>query len=144
MLGIAMDEMKDVADVDQALEDISETLSNSFYQLQEVASEIYRQLDLQEYDENRLNEIASRLNLIQQLKRKYGSSIQEILDFYEESIEELTLIQGGAKSKTELLEKLEKLKKELVSKGKKLSTNRRKVAKSLETSIHEQLQGLYM
>ena len=144
MVGKAMDEMKNVADVDQSLKDISETLTNSFYILQELATDVFNELDRQEYDENRLNEIASRLNLIQQLKRKYGSSIQEILDFYEESIEELTLIQGGAKSKTELLEKLEKLKKELVSKGKKLSTNRRKVAKSLETSIHEQLQGLYM
>lgn len=144
MVGKAMDEMKNVADVDQSLKDISETLTNSFYILQELATDVFNELDRQEYDEDRLNEIASRLNLIQQLKRKYGSSIQEILDFYEESIEELTLIQGGAKSKTELLEKLEKLKKELVSKGKKLSTNRRKVAKSLETSIHEQLQGLYM
>ena len=144
MVGKAMDEMKNVADVDQSLKDISETLTNSFYILQELATDVFNELDRQEYDENRLNEIASRLNLIQQLKRKYGSSIQEILEFYEESIEELTLIQGGAKSKTELLEKLEKLKKELVSKGKKLSTNRRKVAKSLETSIHEQLQGLYM
>lgn len=144
MIGKAMDEMKDVSDVDQSLKEISETLTNSFYILQELATDVFNELDRQEYDENRLNEIASRLNLIQQLKRKYGSSIQEILDFFEESKEELTLIQGGANSKTELSEKLEMLKKELVSKGKKLSTNRREVAKNLETSIHEQLQALYM
>lgn len=144
MIGKAMDEMRDVADVDQSLKDISDTLTNSFHILQELASDVFNELDRQEYDEDRLNEIASRLNLIQQLKRKYGSSIPEILDFYEESIEELSLIEGGAKSKTELLEKLEMLETELVSKGKKLSTNRREVAKSLEISIHEQLQALYM
>src|SRR5699024_12658542 len=48
MVGIAMDEMKDVADVDQTLEEISETLTNSFYQLQELASEIFNELDRQE------------------------------------------------------------------------------------------------
>ena len=144
MLGIAMDEMKDVADVDQALEDISETLSNSFYQLQEVASEIYRQLDLQEYDENRLNEIASRLNLIQQLKRKYGNSIPEILDFYENAKRELSLIVDGSKSITELGEQLNNLKEELYIKGEQLSKERRVVAKELEQAIHEQLEALYM
>jgi len=144
MLGIAMDEMKDVADVDQTLEGISETLSNSFYQLQEVASEIFTELDQQEYDENRLNEIASRLNLIQQLKRKYGNSIPEILDYYDQSMEELSLIEGGAHSVTELAEQLKDLKEELYLKGKQLSKERRSVAKKLEEAIHEQLKALYM
>jgi len=144
MLGIAMDEMKDVADVDQTLEGISETLSNSFYQLQEIASEIYTELDQQEYDENRLNEIASRLNLIQQLKRKYGSSIPEILEYYKQSLEELSLIEGGAHSITELAEQLDQLKEELYFKGKQLSKERREVAKLLEQAIHEQLEALYM
>lgn len=144
MIGKAMDEMRDVADVDQSLKEISETLTNSFYILQELATDVFNELDRQEYDEDRLNEIASRLNLIQQLKRKYGSTIPEILSFYEESIEELSLIEGGAKSKTELLEKLELLKNQLVSKGKKLSNTRREVAKDLERAIQEQLQALYM
>ena len=144
MLGIAMDEMKDVADVDQTLEGISETLSNSFYKLQEIASEIYTELDQQEYDENRLNEIASRLNLIQQLKRKYGSSIPEILEYYKQSLEELSLIEGGAHSITELAEQLDQLKEELYFKGKQLSKERREVAKLLEQAIHEQLEALYM
>src|SRR5699024_12039395 len=82
MVGKAMDEMRDVADVDQTLEEISETLSNSFYQLQELASEIFNELDRQEYDENRLNDIASRLNLIQQLKRseEHTSELQSRFD----------------------------------------------------------------
>lgn len=144
MVGIAMDEMKDVADVDQTLEEISETLTNSFYQLQELASEIFNELDRQEYDENRLNEIASRLNLIQQLKRKYGNSIPEILNFYEKSMKELSLIEDGANSKTELAEQLKELRLELFSKGKLLSKERRVIATELEQAIHEQLKALYM
>lgn len=144
MVGKAMDEMGDVSDVDQTLGDISEGLTNAFYQLQELASEIYNELDQQEYDENRLNEIASRLNLIQQLKRKYGSTIPEILTFYDEAVEELSMIEGGSNSKTELAEQLQDLEKVLLRRGKELSEARRQIALGLEKDIHEQLKALYM
>src|SRR5690625_2458900 len=144
MVGKAMDEMSDVSDVDKTLGDISEGLTNAFYQLQETASEIYNELDRQEFDENRLNEIASRLNLIQQLKRKYGSSIPEILSFYDKAVEELSIIEGGSHSKTELAERLQDLKQLLLKQGKELSQARRDIASKLEEDIHEQLKALYM
>lgn len=144
LVGTAMDEMESIADVDQRLSAISTGLTSVFYELQELASEIYDELDQQEFDEARLDEIASRLNLIQQLKRKYGSSIPEILEFYEESMEELSLIENSNESKSELSEKLKVLEKRLVTKGKELSKARRLVAERLENAIHEQLQALYM
>lgn len=144
LLGHAMDELRGVADVDQRLEELSENMTNAFYQVQELASEIYRELDVQEFDEERLNEIASRLSLIQQLKRKYGNSVEEILEFYEEAMEELTLIDGSGSSISELAENLTVLEKELFVRGKKLSEKRRKVAVTLEAGIHEQLAELYM
>lgn len=144
MVGKAMDEMENIEEVDQHLGDISKNLTNAFFQLQELASEIYNEMDQQEYDEDRLNEIASRLNLIQQLKRKYGSTIPEILEFYEQSMAELTRIENSTESQAELLDKLDKLEKILIEKGKTLSIKRRDVAKELETAIHEQLEALYM
>lgn len=144
LLGGAMDEMKDIEDLDQDLKEISKTTRNTFYLLQELASEIYNALDRQEYDENRLNEIAGRLNTIQQLKRKYGSSIVEILAFYEEAVEELEKIDNRELSKSELAEKIEELENELMLKGKKLSEARRKIALVLEDGVHEQLKELYM
>lgn len=144
LVGKAMDEMEDIAEVDQRLKEISEGLTSSFFQLQEIATEIYNEMDKQEYDEERLNEIASRLNLIQQLKRKYGHTIPEILAFYEESMEELSVIENSTESKSELLDRLETLEKKLLKKGKVLSAKRREVAKGLEQAIHDQLQALYM
>lgn len=143
-IGRAMEVMESVSDVDQNLADISSTLNNIFYELQEVSTNIYHELDRQEFDEGRLNEIASRLNLIQQLKRKYGSSIPEILEFYEAAKEELKIIESTSESKSELSEKLERLEKSLLKQGKKLSKVRREVAISLEVSIHDQLKELYM
>ena len=144
MVGEAMDEMKGIEEVDQNLSEISKTLSSTFFQLQEVASEIYNEMDQQEFDEERLNEIASRLNLIQQLKRKYGSSIPEILEYYEESMDELAMIENSSESKAELSEKMVDLEQKIVEKGKQLSEERRKVSTKLEEAIHEQLKALHM
>lgn len=144
LVGQSMDALKNVENVDSELKNISDQVTDAFYQLQEVASDIYSALDTQEFDENRLNEIAERLNLIQQLKRKYGSSINEILDFYEEAQEELSQIEGGSQSKAELAQELDHLKEEVLIKGKKLSESRRKIASELESSIHKQLAALYM
>jgi len=144
MLGKAMDEMEDVAEVDQKLGAISESLTDVFYQLQEVASDIYAERDQQEFDEERLNEIASRLNLIQQLQRKYGSTIPEILEFYDEAMEELAVIDNSSESKDALADKIAKLEEVLVDQGTALSQKRRAVARDLEKAIHQQLQALYM
>lgn len=144
LVGKSMDEMETIAEVDHEFQDISSELTGAFFQLQEVASSIYNQLDKQEYDEERLNEIASRLNLIQQLKRKYGSSIAEILIFYEDSMKELSEIENRSESKEELEDKLRRLEKRLVEKGRGISEIRRKIALALEEAIHEELQALYM
>lgn len=143
-IGKAMDAMENIAEVDQNLSTISTTLNNVFYELQEVASDIYQELDRQEFDEGRLNEIASRLNLIQQLKRKYGASIPEILLFYETSLEELETLENKTESQTELTDQIKQLEKNLLEKGKLLSNARQKTAKSLQKDIQEQLKELYM
>ena len=143
-IGKAMDAMENVAEVDQNLSAISTSLNNVFYELQEVASDIYQELDRQEFDEGRLNEIASRLNLIQQLKRKYGASIPEILLFYETSLEELETLENNTESQTELTDQIKQLEKNLLEKGKLLSNARQKTAKSLQKDIQEQLKELYM
>lgn len=144
LVGLAMDKLEDIADVDQALGNIYESISNVYYQLQEVGRDVYDELDQQEYDEDRLNEIASRLNAIQQLKRKYGDSIPAILSFYEESVVELNDIEANSESQTHLVEQLGILEEQLLDKGNKLSKARKKAAKGLETAIHSELEALYM
>lgn len=143
-VGRAMDELENIADVDQNLGMISKSVNSIFYEIQEIASTIYNELDKQEFDEARLDEIASRLNLIQQLKRKYGSSIDEILAFYEESVKELDTITSNSETKTELSEKLYVLEKQLLRIGSELSGVRKEVAKELQHAIQDQLKALYM
>ena len=72
------------------LKNSSETVSNSFFLLEEAVSIIRDHLDSLDYDTERVEFIENRLNEINQLKRKYGQTIEEILEYgagIEEEIE---------------------------------------------------------
>jgi DNA repair protein RecN (Recombination protein N) len=144
LVGNAMTDMSSLEEIDEKYKNLSEAISNSYFQLQEAASDILREIDQMAYDENRLNEIEKRLEIIKQLKRKYGDSIAEIKIYYEKISAELYQTMNRENHLTNMTEELADLSKKLIKKGCQLSLKRRTVAKDIERSIHEQLQELYM
>lgn len=144
LVGQAMDSMVSIEGMDEKFKQISDTVSAAFFQIQEASSDIYNEMDNLEYDEERLNEIETRLNLIQQLKRKYGQSIQEIKDFYSKALAELEKIDNREGQMDHLNKRVKELETKLVKEAYGLSKYRREVAKRLEKAIHEQLKELFM
>lgn len=144
LIGNAMTEMSSIEEIDEKYKILSEAISSSYFQLQEAASDILREMDQTAYDENRLNEIEKRLETIKQLKRKYGESIVEIKAYYEKIAAELNQIMNRENHLTNMTKELSSLSKELIKRGSELSEKRRVVAKKIEHSIHEQLKELYM
>ncbi len=144
LVGNAMTDMSSLEEIDEKYKTLSEAISSSYFQLQEAASDILREIDQMAYDEDRLNEIEKRLEIIKQLKRKYGDSIVEIKAYYEKITAELDQIMNRENHLTNMTKELAVLSKKLVKQGEQLSEKRREVAKDIERSIHEQLQELYM
>lgn len=58
---------------------MSESVSNSYYLLEDATFQMRNMLDELEFDPERLNYIETRLNEIKQLKRKYGATVEDIL-----------------------------------------------------------------
>lgn len=143
-VGQAMEKMAAVENIDESFKQIAESLSTAFFQLQEAASDIYSELDGLEYDEERLNEIEARLNFIQQLKRKYGNSVEAILDHFEKSEKELKGLENREEQVDGLSRKIEAAQTEARELAEKLSAVRKETAVVLENSIQEQLKELYM
>jgi len=143
-IGLAMKKMSAISDMDENFENISESLQAAFYQLQESASSLYEEVDNLEFDEERLNEIEERLDLIQQLKRKYGQTIVEILDYLDNSSKELEQLENREVELDGLSNELAQYESELLKKGRELSEMRRSISEGLEESIHQQLEALYM
>ncbi len=88
-VGLAVSELQSIAHLDNEYEAIVENVQSAYYLLQDAIGDMSRQIDLLELDENRLEEVNQRLELIRQLKRKYGESVEAILDYYEEITKEL-------------------------------------------------------
>lgn len=143
-LGNAMNELSNVSDLSENLQEINTKISDAFYSLEDVARDISDELDSMEWNGERLNEIEERLELIHQLKRKYGDTIEDILHYHSRIVKELREMenaeQNSEKQERQLSEALEKVKELAI----KLSKQRKKSAKKLEKMIHKQLSALYM
>ncbi|WP_316569674.1 DNA repair protein RecN [Neobacillus sp. YIM B06451] len=142
--GEAMGLLEGAAALDPAYQDTFEAISNSYYMLEDAASTLRNKLELLEYDPGRLNEIEARLTEINQLKRKYGKTISEILSYAEKISSEIDALQNKETHIGNLEKELTQLKKHLSSEGSNLTSIRKKWAEKLEKLIHKELKDLYM
>jgi DNA repair protein RecN (Recombination protein N) len=107
-------------------------------------------MDLRNYAENiefnprLLNQVEERIDLVNNLKRKYGSSIEEILAFGQRAREELDTITHAEEWLEALAEQEAILLKVLAEKGNALSQARRSAAEMLSRSVERELGDLKM
>lgn len=143
-LGLAMNHLEEAASIDSNYKEVSESASNSFYLLEDVTRTLRNELDALEYDPERLNEIEDRLNEINQLKRKYGKTIEEILEYGAKIEEELETLQNKETHIEKLNKELAMIKKDLSVEARELSNIRQQFAGELTDLIHKELKELYM
>lgn len=143
-ISMVMGHLEDAAGLDTEYKDLYEAVSNSFYQLEDAAHALRNELDELEYDPQRLNEIEDRLNEINQLKRKYGKTIQEILEYAAKIEEEIETLQNKETHINKLEKELASIQKDLVLEAKQLTELRKKYAEKLTKLIHKELKDLYM
>ncbi|MCR2820342.1 DNA repair protein RecN [Lederbergia panacisoli] len=136
--------LETAADLDKQYEHVLESVANSYYLLEEAADRLRNELDSLEFDPERLNVIEERLNEINQLKRKYGSTVSEILEYSSKIEEEIEMLINRDARIGELESKLSSLEEDLVLEGTNLSFLRKKWAGKLTTAIHRELKELYM
>lgn len=143
-LGNAMSDLEDAATVDKELGTLAETAGESFYTLQDVAHDIKGMIDEMEFDPSRLEAVEDRLALISSLKRKYGASIEEILQYRDKIADRLDeLINRDGRLEIEQ-QRLEHLRADLEIEAGELSEIRKQSAGMLESAIMEQLRQLHM
>ncbi|MGJ7912038.1 DNA repair protein RecN [Neobacillus sp. LXY-1] len=143
-LGLAMGHLEDAAALDTAYKDLYDVISNCYYQLEDAVGSIRNELDGLEFDPHRLNEIEERLNEMNQLKRKYGKTIEEILEYAAKIEEEIETLQNKETHIGALEKELASLQKDLLLEAKQLSELRKKWAEKLTKLIHKELKELYM
>ncbi len=110
--------------------------------LRELQGELSHYADKVDIDPARLAELEERLNLLHTLKRKYGSSIAEVIEAGEEAKKKLHSLESRDAELARLNAALEKLGVTIAAAGKKLSAARKKVIPPLAKAVSQQLEDL--
>lgn len=144
LIGKSMGALDDIADLDAQFKEIQEIVSSSFYSLQDASYQIKNILDDLEFNPERLNEVEYRLTQYQNMKRKYGSTVEEILSYLEKIKEELGLLLNRDEAVRLAEEQLQEMEKKLDLYANELSKLRKSSALNLSNAIMEQLRDLHM
>ncbi|EEO7552647.1 DNA repair protein RecN [Listeria monocytogenes] len=143
-VGEAMRQMETAASIHTDYKAVSEAISSSYYMLEDSMSQIRQSLDQLEFQPEELNQIESRLNDLNQLKRKYGKTIEDIIQYEQEISIEMEKLTDSESHVGHLETKLATLKTELTKQAATLTDIRKKAAVTLEKQIKQELNQLYM
>lgn len=123
---------------------LKEDIDQFYYILEDAKHEIYDEMANTEFDEQVLNEYESRMNLLNNLKRKYGKDITELIGYQSKLANEIDKIENYEQSTSQLREEIKTLYNKVIDIGKKLSQERRRVARELRDHIVSEIQNLQM
>jgi len=115
-----------------------------YYELKEIARDLFDYSSHLPEDDTALNEIEERLSKYEKLKRKYKKDTQGLIKLLEELKEEIGLLEVGEENYENLLKEEETLKKRLIESALKLSEERLKGIPKLQSLLKKELKDLGM
>ena len=143
-LGRAKRNLEQLSDLSESYSEIYEKIESVLYEVEEISYSVDNFVGDVEIDDRKLEKIVERIDDINRLKLKYGSTITEILEFRDKIEKDLSLVNF----ENEELENLKNEKSELVSQyfqdSEKLGEIRAKIAENLQNTIDVQLDDLNM
>lgn len=123
---------------------LKEDIDQFYYTLEDAKHELYDEMSNTEFDEQLLNELESRMNLLNNLKRKYGKTIDELITYQSKLESEIAKIENYEESTSQLKEEIDLLYEKVIKYGQSLSKERRIVARTLRDHIVAEIQNLQM
>lgn len=136
--------MQGISSLDESFLNFSSVLEEVQYKLEDTTRDIREYRDQIEFDPEILEDIEIRLNLINLLKRKYGSSIDEILQYKEKIESELWEYENNEEELNRLKAEIHIKEKELLKISLELSSLRKSIALNFEEKITDILITLNM
>ncbi len=143
-LNQAAQALRKLVELDPSIKPQLDLLEKSVYDLEELAREMGSYVDKQDSDPRRLEEIEVRWELLRNLKRKYGHSVEDILSFLEKAEKDLASINQSGEQQIQLIQERDKLRKELGFLAFDLSTQRSQAAARLADNVLKELGEMDM
>lgn len=136
--------VRSVSGISTSLQELSEKLTALRYAADDAA-ETLRDLSRDfDFSPEELDQLESRLDVIYRLKKKYGPTVADMLDYLEQCRRELSQIRDADDTILQLEKQVEKARKEAVSRGARLTEARQQAALTLQSRVQEELRQLDM
>ena len=143
-ISIAIKNLEKIEDINIKYQKTLSSLKSNYYDLQEIAIDLNHYNSDTSFEEEERDEIENRIDEINDLKRKYGNTIEEILNYKNEVEEEIDKIENLEEKNKELKTELTKITAELEKRSIELHQTRQKHGIELETKINSELADLEM
>lgn len=131
-----------LSQTDDSIVPLEEDFINAYETLKEVANQLRDYADSKENDNERMDEIGERLSLLDKIKRKYGNTLETVLDKYNQFCEELSKINVSQDELVETEHNIKALKTELDELSSVISNARKELAKVLSKAVTMELEKL--
>jgi len=119
-------------------------LKSSYYDIQELARDFSYMQEQMDFDEQERNKVEQRLDLIYSLKRKYGNTVKEILNYASKIEEEIFKIENLDEYHNKIKKQIKILENEMIIIAEKMSDLRKNYSRILENKINQELKDLEM
>ena len=130
--------------LDETVKPLETRFDAAYYELEDIALQLRDYRDALDASPGRLSKVGARLDLIYQLKRKYGDTVGAVLRYHEEAREKLRRLTGGAASMRGLAQELRAELHEAATQSMALSEARQSAARDLEKRVVAELAELGM
>ena len=144
VIGAAIRALEKIEDIDEKYKKSSDNLKNVYYEIQEISRDISYFSEELDFDEQEREEIETRLDIIYNLKRKYGNNIEEILRYADEVEKEIEKIENVEQYNNQLRKELQEIERYMTEIAEKLSEIRKTNAQILSEKINQELIDLEM
>lgn len=132
------------AEMDNALGDYETEIINAQESLREISSSLRNYSEALELDEQRLDEVQQRIDVLEKIKRKYGNTLEQVLENYENFQNEYNSIEFSQEEIERLELRKTELEQLLAERADELSVSRKNIGKALGELITKELEHLDM
>lgn len=136
--------LEKIAELDNKYSNVLEELRNTYYELEESGRDIASLNEDNCFEEEDRTKIEERLDIIFSLKRKYGSNIEEILEYCDKIKKELYEIENLEEYTNKIKKEIKELEQQMLAIAEKMNDIREKTAKILDEKITNELSDLEM
>lgn len=139
MIHKTLSDLRSICSFDSSLAKFRERLENDLISIEEIAAELRDYAEKIESSQGRLEEIEQKIELVSSLKRKYGNSIEAILEFHNKAMKELVGMQARQERADFLKTEIMNLKADAARLAEDLSLERRHAAEQLVRYVNEEM-----